>query len=122
MKKTKKITTIILITTIFLCSIALTSKADVNTDKFKPGTNGPTHNDILQVANIVNPIIGTIQVVGIVLAVIILIIIGLKYMTGSVSEKAEYKKTIIPYIIGIFFIVGITQIIALIIKLVSGIN
>ena len=45
-------------------------------------------------------IMGTIQVVGIVIAVVILMVIGIKYMMGSTEEKAEYKKTMIPYIVG----------------------
>ena len=27
-------------------------------------------------------------------------VLGIKYMMGSAEEKAEYKKTFIPYIIG----------------------
>ena len=27
-------------------------------------------------------------------------VIGIKYMMGSAEEKAEYKKTMIPYLIG----------------------
>lgn len=48
--------------------------------------------------------LGYIQVVGMVLSVIILILIGFKYMLGSIEEKAEYKKTLIPYIIGAFIL------------------
>lgn len=48
----------------------------------------------------VEKMLGYIQIIGMVLSVIILIIIGFKYMLGSVEEKAEYKKTLIPYIIG----------------------
>ena len=29
-----------------------------------------------------------------------LVVIGIKYMMGSAEEKAEYKKTLMPYIIG----------------------
>ena len=45
-------------------------------------------------------IIGILQTVGVVLSVIVLIILGIKYMMGSAEEKAEYKKTMIPYIVG----------------------
>lgn len=41
-----------------------------------------------------------VQVVGVVVAVVVILIIGIKYMIGSAEEKAEYKKTMIPYIIG----------------------
>ena len=45
-------------------------------------------------------ILGILQTVGIVLSVIILVILGIKYMMGSAEEKAEYKKTMIPYLVG----------------------
>lgn len=47
-----------------------------------------------------NKIIGILQTVGVVLSVVILVILGIKYMMGSAEEKADYKKTMIPYIIG----------------------
>ncbi len=34
--------------------------------------------------------------------VIILIAIGIKYMLGSVEEKVEYKKHMMPYVLGAF--------------------
>lgn len=45
-------------------------------------------------------IIGGIQAVGSLVAVGILVVLGVKYMLGSAEEKAEYKKTMIPYIVG----------------------
>ncbi len=45
-------------------------------------------------------LVGILQAVGIVLSVVVLIIIGIKYMLGSAEEKAEYKKTLMPYVIG----------------------
>lgn len=47
-------------------------------------------------------ILGAIQTIGTVLSVVMLIAIGIKYMLGSVEEKAEYKKTLWPYIVGAF--------------------
>lgn len=45
-------------------------------------------------------IFGVLQTVGVVLSVVVLVAIGIKYMLGSVEEKADYKKTLLPYIIG----------------------
>ena len=45
-------------------------------------------------------IIGILQTVGVVLSVAILVVLGIKYMMGSAEEKADYKKTMIPYIVG----------------------
>ena len=45
-------------------------------------------------------IVYILQTVGVVLSVVVLVVIGIKYMMGSAEEKAEYKKTLLPYIIG----------------------
>ena len=50
----------------------------------------------------VNTIVSVIETVGVILSGIILIVIGIKYMLGRVEERADYKKTMIPYLIGAF--------------------
>lgn len=45
-------------------------------------------------------ILGVIQTIGTVSSVIVLMVIGVKYMLGSVEEKAEYKKNFVPYLLG----------------------
>lgn len=47
-----------------------------------------------------NQIITVISAIGMVVSVVVLIFLGIKYMLGSVEEKAEYKKTLFPYLIG----------------------
>mgnify|MGYP004526441815 CR=1 FL=1 len=47
-----------------------------------------------------NSIITAITTIGSVISVVILIIIGIKYMIGSVEEKATYKNTLAPYFFG----------------------
>lgn len=57
----------------------------------------PANNSLLNPAK---GLLGYIQALGVVLSVIMLIAIGIKYMMGSVEERAEYKKTLMPYFIG----------------------
>ena len=122
MKKNKKIIMfIITIFTIdFMIIIPIISKATIDPNDFQPGN--PSQTDVTKIANIVNPIIGTIKVAGIVIAVIILTIIGIKFMTGSIEEKAEYKKVLPGYFIGAIMVVAISQFIAVIIDIVTNIN
>ena len=47
-----------------------------------------------------NRIVGFVKVIGIFVSVGALMAIGIKYMMGSAEEKAEYKKVMIPYLIG----------------------
>lgn len=68
-----------------------------------------------------NSIIGTITVVASIISVIALIVLGIKYMMGSVEERAEYKKVLWPYFVGAIMVFGITNIINLIINLVGNI-
>ena len=49
--------------------------------------------------DMVGTILGVVQTVGSLIAIISLIVLGIKYMMGSVEEKAEYKKTLMPYFI-----------------------
>ena len=61
-----------------------------------------------------NNILGIIQAVGTLIAVGTLMLIGLKYLVGSVEEKANYKKTMLPYIIGavlLFSAVNVTTLV-----------
>ena len=43
-------------------------------------------------------------------------------MVGSVQEKAEYKKTMIPYLVGVVMIIGVSGILQLIAKLAANIE
>ncbi len=61
-------------------------------------------NGVNTIADAGGKILNILQTVGVVLAVVILIVLGIKYMMGSAEEKAEYKKTMIPYVIGAVFI------------------
>lgn len=77
-----------------------------------PGYYNPTQsttNDS-KLTEKVGVILGIINVVGIVVSVITLMVVGIKYMFGSIDEKAEYKKTAITYFIGAALVFGVTTI------------
>lgn len=65
-------------------------------------------------------VIGIIRTVGITISVVALILIGLKYMLGSVEEKAEYKKTLIPYLIGAFLVFTVSLLPQIIYDIMKG--
>ena len=78
---------------------------DVVDDLFNKG-NADTGNLESVGANIVD----IVTTIGIIVAVVVLLVLGIKYMMGSASEKAEYKKTMIPYLIGAILIFGASAI------------
>ena len=74
-----------------------------------------------KVSDIGNKIIGPIQVIGSLVSVIAIIIIGIKYMIGSVEEKAQYKETLGPYLLGAVFVFAITNILSIIYNIATSI-
>ena len=113
MKKSIKVISTLLLAIMLVASVAGTVLAvDPNTVLNGLDGNGNVQtNDLTKVGN---NIVTIIQVVGIVIAVIVLLIIGIKYMMGSASEKAEYKKTMIPYIVGAVLIFAGTSLVRVI--------
>lgn len=75
-----------------------------------------------EIGNIGNYIATIIRNIGIVLAVILLMILGIKYMIGSAEEKADYKKTMIPYLVGAICLFGASAIAQVVVKMGSSIS
>lgn len=92
---------------------------DMNPDNWKPTSTTET-SGTEKIQNIGNKIIGPIRVLGSIISVVTLIIIGIKYILGSVEEKAEYKKTMLPYLIGAVIVFAITNLLKIIIDIVGG--
>ena len=88
----------------------------INPQYYNPGSSYTVEGSD-KLKNMANIIIGAIQIIGTVLSVVVLAILGIKYMLGSVEQRAEYKKSLKPYLIG-----GITNILAIVIKIAGQIQ
>lgn len=55
-------------------------------------------------------VLGYIRNIAAVASVILIAIMGLKFMVGSVEERAEYKKYYQPFIVGILIVLSATTI------------
>ncbi len=69
-----------------------------------------------------NSILGIIQTIGTLLAVVMLMSLGIKYMLGSTSEKAAYKQSMIPYLVGAIMLFTIPNIMKIVYDLVTAID
>lgn len=128
MKRTIKLVSILLL--VVVVSMTLTTVVSAKTDGAKgidaagiagvlKGTTSAAQEDVTKIGN---QLIGIITTVGVVVAVIILLVLGIKYMMGSASEKAEYKKTMIPYLVGAILIFGASAITKVVVGLAQGIT
>ncbi len=120
MKKLAKISSIVLIVAIFtlMFSSTIVFGAGSVINQLNPNYN----EDAGGLTNLGQKIISYISIAAIVIAVIVLLILGIKYMIGSASEKAEYKKTMIPYLVGAVLVFGAGAIAQVIVQVTSNLT
>ncbi len=108
MKKFIKIIAIFSILTLLLVLISTPVQADIgiNPEGYNPGKL--TLEESERAVTMAGKVLGIIRNCGIIVSVIALSIIGLKYMLGSLDEKANYKENMIPYIIGCALVAACT--------------
>ena len=111
MRKTNKIFFVLLIVFIIF-SIFSVSFATIDPSTYKPSDIAEA--DYVDAFNKAGFILGAIRNISAIVSVIILMVIGIKYMIGSVEEKAEYKKSMMPYIIGCVMAVSGTALVSFI--------
>lgn len=114
MKKKVKIFSIIMLIIITISSfVATISYADmIDPNDYNP--NNGNAEAPAKFTNMVGTIATTIQTIGIILSVIVIGLLGIKYMTGSVEERADYKKSMIPLLVGTFLLVAVGTVLRII--------
>lgn len=97
----KKISIFIIILTLMLVMLPVKSYATIFDPVINPNAYDPGKPEqSAELNKIVDTILGLIYYIGVFLSVGTLMVIGIKYMTGSIEEKAQYKETMVPYVIG----------------------
>ncbi len=97
---------------IIIISILIIAVFNQNTSVGKPSDFETRVNGADSLADTFGKeVIGAIQAIGSILSVAILVILGIKYMMGSAEERAEYKKSMIPYLIGAILLFATPQIV-----------
>lgn len=113
--KTRKIIMIAIIAFAILIT-STSSLAGITPGDVKGGNHGDIDLSFL------DTITDAIRVIGSFIAVGALMIIGIKYVMGSIEEKANYKKSMMPYIIGCFILFGASTLAPQIRDLFSGVG
>lgn len=75
---------------------------EITKDKVDASTSGAT--------DVASKVVSWIWIISIIVAVVVLMYTGLKFIVGSTMEKAEYKKSLIPIVIGVAILVFATTI------------
>jgi Sec-independent protein secretion pathway component TatC len=73
-----------------------------------------TTNTTSTVQNITGTVISVARIIGVTIAVVMLLVLAMKYMSAAPGEKADIKKSAVVYVVGaviLFAVVGILGII-----------
>ena len=89
----------------------------INTGDFKPPAL--QEEDYGIAFSKASTIVYTITIIGIVVSIVGTIGLGIRYMMGSIEERAEYKKTMWPMVLGMIFIFASSTIVSVIYNLAS---
>ena len=115
MRKTKKF---LYIVTIFLIIILINNIAyALGIEDFSG-----SHISNASATNFANVMISVLTTLGSAISVIVLVIIGIKYMTGSVEEKATYKSSLMPYVIGAVLVFAASSIAGIVFKITQNLG
>lgn len=77
---------------------------------------GPLNPTPIGVEDPLGSVIGGIQAFGAIAAVVVLIIIGIMYVTASPEGKFELKGKLLPFMIGAVLLFSITTIVSIMYK------
>ena len=125
----KKIISILLIT-LLLMSIFITNQAFAVQGKGINGiitamqgvSNAPSNAGTSGTTKVINNIIGIMQVVGTGISLIVISMLGIKYILASPSDKADVKKNIMPILIGCVLLFAAVNIAGIIENFTSGVG
>ena len=64
--------------------------------------------------SIAGTVIAVVQVIGLTVAIVMLIVLAIKYLYSSPNDRAEIKKHMIVYVVGAVLLFGVSAILELI--------
>ena len=105
MKKAMKLVSILLMVLIMVSFVTPVFAGTATTTIQDPSKyTGNSSVQTTKLDSLGQSIVKIVTTVGSIASVIVLVVLGIKYMMGSAEEKAEYKKTLLPYVIGAVFV------------------
>ena len=120
MKKTVKIVFIMMMVISMLTVVSNAAQQQATSGVNPSDFTGNIDYDTNSIGNLGNNIIQIVSTIGSIASVIVLVVLGIKYMMGSAEEKAEYKKTLLPYIIGAALVFAASSIAGMVFSFTSS--
>ena len=113
MKSINKIIVVMLVMIFFTITLSYAGVLD------DPGAYVPRGQEVTSLKTKGNKVIGVINKIGSIVAILGLLVMGIRFMLGSVEEKAQYKETMMPYVIGAFLLYSAPKVVLIIQKMMQ---
>lgn len=103
-KNVIKVLTVVMIALMLVASLVTLSNAtyefgNINTDTITNGAKDTT-GAASSINNIIGSVITIVQVIGVGVAIIMLIVLAIKYISAAPGDKADIKKHAVVYVVG----------------------
>lgn len=113
--KNKKVMKVISFVTVLLMVMMMVMPVFADDNLTNPGLiQGQNSPAAGTVNNALNIILGVVQVVAVGVAVIMLIVLAIKYISASPEGKADIKKSAAQYVVGAILLFGATGILGIV--------
>ena len=122
---TKKMMKVIAILLAVVLVVALAGSVFADGDSYDlsqfegKGTDAGAANSI---TNIIGALINIIQIIGTGVAIIMLIVLAIKYISAAPGDKADIKKHAVVYVVGAIVLFAATGILQIIKKFSTNVN
>lgn len=110
-KKIVKILSVALMVVMIAMCLQNVAFADMPDPSTFKGTSSNASNTFTKTLNM---ILGVAQVIGVAVAVIMLIVLAIKYISSAPGDKADIKKHAVIYIVGAVVLFGASGLLGLI--------
>ena len=116
MKNITRVITILFFVTMLLSAFSMVFGTVTIPTPSQPGTGGEDINGI------VSNVRWIIQTIAIAAAVIMLMFVGIKFVTASPEGKAEIKKTAVIYVVGAILLLAASGVLGIIQNLAKNVS
>ena len=124
MKVFKKLLIILMVTLLCCTFVATYVSAEGETATWDSVSQFNDRNDTNldnSTRNIVGAIVSVVRIVGTGVAIIILAVVGMKYMIAAPGDRADFKKAAIQYVVGAVIVFGASNILTILIPVFRSI-
>lgn len=101
----------LIVAMVAMCLSNVVFAAVPDPSKFDGDTSGNTAGKF---SSILKTVLGIVQVIGVAVAIIMLIVLAIKYISAAPGDKAEIKKHAVVYIVGAVVLFGASGLLGII--------